>query len=85
MSKFTYKEEQECLWQMLDDIWPKHEPEDKDRTLQAELADVERKAIALALDQFDYNQTKAARELGMGRTLLIHKIKKYQLTNTVDI
>jgi DNA-binding protein Fis len=35
----------------------------------------------LALETNCGNQSKAARQLGMGRTLLIHKIKKYELNS----
>jgi transcriptional regulator with GAF, ATPase, and Fis domain len=80
MKKYTPQQEQDMLWSMFDDLWPEHKIE-VERTLASELADVERKAIVLALESNDNNQSKAARALGMGRTLLIHKIKKYELNS----
>ena len=77
--KFTPEQEQDYLWAQFDQIWPQHEPEMEQRTLAFELAEVERKAIQLAIEHALGNQSKAARELGMGRTLLIHKLKKYDL------
>jgi two-component system response regulator HydG len=40
---------------------------------------VEQKAIAQALDKTNGNLTKAAEQLGIGRTTLYRKMKKYQL------
>jgi transcriptional regulator with GAF, ATPase, and Fis domain len=81
IKEYTQKQEQDMLWSMFDDIWPQHQFEDiEERTLASELADVERKAIVLALESNCWNQSKAARQLGMGRTLLIHKMKKYELS-----
>ena len=80
IKQYTPQQEQDMLWSMFDDLWPEHEIE-VERTLTAELADVERKAIVLALETNCGNQSKAARQLGMGRTLLIHKIKKYELNS----
>lgn len=80
IKKYTPQQEQDMLWSMFDDLWPEHEVE-VERTLASELADVERKAIYLALENTNWNQSKAARQLGMGRTLLIHKIKKYELNS----
>ena len=70
-------DEQEYLWEMLEDIWP---TEGKiKQTLIEELEEIEVKRIQLALDQTNHNKTHASRELGIGRTLLIHKCKKYGL------
>ena len=80
IKQYTPQQEQDMLWSMFDDLWPEHEVE-VERTLASELADVERKAIYLALENTNWNQSKAARQLGMGRTLLIHKIKKYELNS----
>ena len=83
--KTTYKDfpsnatEQDMLWTMMDEIWPQHQQDTTPRTLGEELAEVERKAIVLALEHHCNNQSQAARSLGMGRTLLIHKMKKYDL------
>jgi len=42
---------------------------------------LEASRITSALEKFNYNRTHAANDLGIGRTLLIHKIKKYELNN----
>ena len=71
------EDEQKYLWEMLEAIWP---TEGKiQQTLIEELEEIEVKRIKLALDQANYNKTHASRELGIGRTLLIHKCKKYGL------
>lgn len=71
------KQEQDALWEALDifDIVKENFPE----ALHERLANVEKDAIVEALAQTQGNQKQAADKLGMGRTLLIHKIKKYQL------
>lgn len=71
------KQEQDALWEALDifDIVKENFPE----ALHKRLANVEKDAIVEALAQTQGNQKQAADKLGMGRTLLIHKIKKYQL------
>jgi len=71
------KQEQDALWEALDifDIVKENFPE----ALHKRLANVEKDAIVEALEQTQGNQKQAADKLGMGRTLLIHKIKKYQL------
>ncbi len=43
------------------------------------LEDMERDAIAAALERADGNLSRACRELGIGRTTLYRKIKKYEL------
>ena len=48
-------------------------------TLNEELEFLEKSRIKNALDCNDGNRSHAAKQLGIGRTLLIHKIKKYQL------
>ena len=71
------KQEQDALWEALDifDLVKENCPE----ALHKRLANVEKDAIVEALAQTQGNQKQAADKLGMGRTLLIHKIKKYQL------
>jgi transcriptional regulator of acetoin/glycerol metabolism len=68
IKEYTQKQEQDMLWSMFDDIWPQHQ-----------FADIEERT--LALESNCWNQSKAARQLGMGRTLLIHKMKKYELSS----
>jgi sigma-54 dependent transcriptional regulator, acetoin dehydrogenase operon transcriptional activator AcoR len=43
------------------------------------LENIERERIVNALELAEGNRSKAAAALGIGRTLLIHKIKKYSL------
>lgn len=51
----------------------------KTPTLTEELESIEKSRIKNALEGNDGNRTRAAKDLGIGRTLLIHKIKKYNL------
>lgn len=51
----------------------------KDVALPDELESIERERITHALELAEGNRSKAAAALGIGRTLLIHKIKKYSL------
>jgi len=67
--------EQQALWDALEyfDIIA-------DRTsLSEEVENMERDRIANALAMHQGNRSHASAELGIGRTLLIHKIKKYSL------
>lgn len=75
------KQEQDALWEALDvfDIVKENFPE----VLHERLAQVEQEAIIDALYKTQGNQKQAAEKLGMGRTLLIHKIKKYNLDMNV--
>lgn len=75
------KQEQDALWEALDvfDIVKENFPE----VLHERLAQVEQEAIIDALYKTQGNQSQAAEKLGMGRTLLIHKIKKYNLNMNV--
>lgn len=66
--------EQQALWDALsyfDDV--------EQLNLPNELEALERSRIRDALLNHKNNRSKAASELGIGRTLLIHKIKKYDL------
>lgn len=47
--------------------------------LLADLSKIEKDRIKSALIYNKGNRTRAAKELGIGRTLLLHKIKKYDL------
>lgn len=71
--------EQEILWDVLDEIPFEHAATifDPDYSLPRELAQLESKRIQEALNQSDGNKTVAADYLGIGRTNLIAKIKKY--------
>lgn len=69
--------EQDSVWDLMvshfEDVLP------LETNLAQEVNDLEKSRITLALDQNSGNRTKAAKMLGIGRTLLIHKIKKYNL------
>ena len=45
--------------------------------MRGQVAEMERKAIAAALDAEEGNQTRAARRLGISRRALIYKLEKY--------
>lgn len=68
-------EEQTFLWESLDyfDDWT--DP----RSLPDEVEQLERDRIASALDRHNGNKSHAAKELGIGRTNLIAKLKKYSI------
>jgi transcriptional regulator with PAS, ATPase and Fis domain len=72
----SYKEEQDALWEAIDEIGQEI---CVIRTLPEEVSLIELKAIHTALHNHNGNRTKAAEELGIGRTNLIAKIKKYKL------
>ena len=71
----SQEDEQSILFQELDyfDTFV------KDIALPDELENIERERIVNALELAEGNRSKAAAALGIGRTLLIHKIKKYNL------
>lgn len=70
-------DEQDSVWDLMvshfDDVLP------LETNLAQEVKDLEKSRITLALDKNSGNRTKAAKMLGIGRTLLLHKIKKYNL------
>jgi len=68
-------DEQTMLWDSLE-FFNNHAT---DIPLVQELETLERERIASALHDTDNNRSRAAKALGIGRTLLIHKIKKYNL------
>jgi|TARA_B000000557_G_C20698413_1_gene410520 transcriptional regulator with PAS, ATPase and Fis domain len=70
-------DEQQFIWEELEKLWPSDGK--VGQTLVEELEELEMKRIKLALDQAKNNKTHASKELGIGRTLLIHKCKKYGL------
>jgi DNA-binding NtrC family response regulator len=74
-----YKNEQDALWQCLDEAFPSV-PIVYKTDLNEELSKLERGCIEDALRAVDGNQTKAASMLNIGRTCLIAKMKKYELT-----
>ena len=69
------KEEQSAIF----DIISEHFDDFTIRSLPEELAYIERNTIGEKLVEFDGNRTKTANALGIGRTNLVAKIKKYEL------
>ena len=74
-----YKTEQDLLWDSLDDAFPAV-PVVYKTDLNEELETLERGCIENALEAVEGNQTKAADMLNIGRTCLIAKMKKYNIT-----
>ena len=74
-----YKTEQDAIWQSLDEAFPAV-PIVYKTDLNEELSKLERGCIENALEAVDGNQTKAANMLNIGRTCLIAKMRKYELT-----
>jgi DNA-binding NtrC family response regulator len=73
------KAEQDAIWDMLD-FFDQVQP----LGLTDEIARIEESRIREALKECDQNRTHAAKNLGIGRTLLIHKIKKYEIGAEVE-
>ncbi len=72
------KTEQEFIWDALDDAFPKADYSVVYKTnLNEQMETLERDCIENALQAVEGNQTKAADMLGIGRTCLIAKMKKY--------
>jgi len=70
----------------LDHLRPAHEPIEADAgstaagsTLREIMAETERRVIALALKQTDWNRTRAAQQLGISRRQLFDKVRQYRL------
>ena len=69
------KVEQDMLWEALS-IFVNYQTS---TTLPSEIETIEIERIKSALFAFEGNKTRAAKSLGIGRTNLIAKIKKYDL------
>ena len=74
-----FMDEQDFIWQSLDEVFPSV-PIVYKTDLNLELETLERGCIKNALDAVDGNRTKAADMLSIGRTCLIAKMRKYELT-----
>ena len=75
--------EQAYFFDLFEDMWGSHGeilPEDVQYSLCDELEAIERERIINALKLSCGNQTKAAQSLDVGRTALIAKMKKYNIT-----
>jgi|TARA_B100000282_G_scaffold294807_1_gene272700 transcriptional regulator with PAS, ATPase and Fis domain len=68
--------EQDDFYKAFDEMWPVSD--DVQESLPEELKIIEIKRIKLALEM-EKNHTHAARSLGIGRTNLLAKMKKYNL------
>jgi transcriptional regulator with PAS, ATPase and Fis domain len=68
--------EQDALWEALK-IFDNYDA--GTQSLPGEIETMEINRIRMALDFYDGNRSKAAKDLGIGRTNLIAKIKKYNL------
>tara|TARA_B100000035_G_scaffold303270_1_gene301697 strand:+ start:824 stop:1075 length:252 start_codon:yes stop_codon:yes gene_type:complete len=64
---------------IMDDIAHHFDTFEFDKPLPVELEKIERQAIVEKFNMFDGNRTKTANALGIGRTNLIKKLKKYGL------
>lgn len=69
-------DEQDYIFEQLDSMQSRWCPI---KPLNVELEEIEKQRIESALLNQNNNRTKTADELGIGRTLLIHKLKKYNL------
>ncbi len=70
----------DAMWDLLEDVFPKGGKEDLFKTnLSKEIERLEIDSIQNALSVCEGNQTKTAKLLGLGRTNLIAKIKKYKI------
>jgi len=72
------------MWDILEEVFPTGGSEDLYKTdLSKDVAKLEIESIESALSACEGNQTKTAKMLGLGRTNLIAKIKKYKITHRV--
>jgi len=72
------------MWDILEEVFPTGGSEDLYKTdLSKEIERLEIDSIQNALSVCEGNQTKTAKLLGLGRTNLIAKIKKYKITHRV--
>ena len=82
MKKEPEISEQDYIWSMFDDMFGA--PGDNVReTHPQEVQTLQVKRIQVSLEQNQGNRTKTAEELGIGRTNLIAKLRKYNLLDFV--
>lgn len=78
------KSEQDVMFEMFEEIFDEDRGADR-LLIPDDLKDVvekyERNYILEALEQFEYNQTKASKRLGIKRTTLIAKMKKFKIVH----
>ena len=71
----------DAMWDLLEDVFPTGGTEDMYKTdLAKDVERLERESIKDALSACEGNQTKTAKMLGLGRTNLIAKLKKYNIS-----
>ena len=80
MVNFTYKEEQDIIWDTLDELWPieiyneiqqTNLPDEVDKFIIDKIKD--------ALIECNNNHTHTAKKLGIKRETLLAKMKKFRL------
>lgn len=69
------KIEQDHLWEALNDAFPNNDP----IPLDEELRKLEARRIVEALNTHEFNRTKTAESLGIGRTNLLAKCKRLEI------
>ena len=71
--------EQDAIWDLLETTFPSNKDRNLVVDLPNEIAELEKTKLIQVLDFHDWNKSRAAKDLGIGRTNLIAKIKKYEL------
>tara|TARA_B100000902_G_scaffold336299_1_gene336479 strand:+ start:205 stop:447 length:243 start_codon:yes stop_codon:yes gene_type:complete len=71
--------EQDAMWELLEETFPGSKEHRLEIDLPNEVAELEKNKLIQVLDFHDWNKSRAAKDLGIGRTNLIAKIKKYEL------
>ncbi len=75
---------QDEFFDAFDELWGPIVHEMHPVTLPEEIAVLEKKRIANALELNEGNRTKTADQLGIGRTNLIAKLRKYDLLDYAE-
>lgn len=78
------KSEQDVMFEMVEEIFDEDRVADRlliPDDLKYVVEKYERNYILEALEQFEYNQTKASKRLGIKRTTLIAKMKKFKIVH----
>lgn len=83
MKKNQEISEQDFIWEQFDSLFGPISKDMKVETLPEEVEKLEVKRIQVSLEQNQGNRTRTADELGIGRTNLIAKLKKYNLLDFV--
>ena len=83
MKKKQEISEQDFNWEQFDNLFCPITKDMKVETLPEEVEKLEVKRIRLSLEQNQGNRTRTADELGIGRTNLIAKLRKYNLLDFV--